>query len=78
MGFPKAFYIRVMEKERILKSKEKATFYQYINPVCLAVGIVGICLYFEVDYIEMAITGMGLWGVTGLLHMNAQKEKSKQ
>jgi len=56
---------------------EKTTFYQFINPVCLAVGIVGTCLYFEVNYIEMAMTGLGLWGVTGLAHMYSQKEKPK-
>ena len=57
--------------------KEKHTFYQFINPVCLAVGIIGLLFYFEVGYLEMAINGLGLWGVTGLLHLNEQKKKRK-
>jgi len=66
-----------MEKEPILKSKEKDTIYQFLNPICLAVGVVGICLYFEVDYLDMAMSGMGLWGLTGLLNIEAIKEKFK-
>ena len=56
---------------------EKTTFYDFVNPVCLAVGIAGTCLYFEVNYIERARTGLGLRGVTGLAHMSSQKEKPK-
>ena len=54
--------------------QEKPTFWQYINPVCLAVSVVSLLLYLEVDYLDMAINGLGLWGVTGLLHLNAQKK----
>ena len=52
-------------------------FYQFINPIALAVGIVGLCLWLEVDYLEMGITGLGLWGVTGALHLDAMKKKGK-
>ncbi|MBL6647244.1 MAG: hypothetical protein ISP68_04735 [Flavobacteriaceae bacterium] len=54
-------------------NQEENTFYQFINPVCLALGIFGFCLYFEVDYLTMGMTGIGLWGVTGLLHMDKKR-----
>ena len=52
-------------------------FYQFINPVALAVGIIGLCLWLEVDYDRIAMTGGLIWSVTGLLHIEAQKEKNK-
>tara|TARA_B100001057_G_scaffold139099_1_gene138760 strand:- start:183 stop:359 length:177 start_codon:yes stop_codon:yes gene_type:complete len=58
-----------------MREKEKITGWQYINPVCLAVSVVGLMLYLEVDYLDMAVTGIGLWGVTGLLNIAAQKKK---
>mgnify|MGYP000110623867 CR=1 FL=1 len=77
MGVYSKDYIRVMEKETILKSKEKDTIYPFLMSTCLAVGVVGICLYFEVDYLDMAAYGVGLWGLFGLLNMDAIKEKFK-
>lgn len=51
-------------------------FYQFINPVALAVGIVGFCLWLDIDYLDMGMYGLGLWGVTGALHLDAQKKKN--
>lgn len=51
-------------------------FYQFINPVALAVGIVGFCLCLDIDYLDMGMYGLGLWGVTGALHLDAQKKKN--
>ena len=56
----------------------KEEFYVFINPVALAVGIVGLCLWFEVDYEQIAMTGVLIWSVTGILHIEAQKKKNKQ
>ena len=50
-------------------------FYQFINPVALAVGIIGLCLWLEVDYLDMGLYGIGLWSVTGALYFDAQKKK---
>ena len=51
-------------------------FYQFINPVALAVGILGFCLWLDIDYLDIGIYGLGLWGVTGALHLDAQKKKN--
>lgn len=51
-------------------------FYQFINPVALAVGIVGFCLWLDIDYLDIGMYGLGLWGVTGALHLGAQKKKN--
>tara|TARA_B100001113_G_scaffold152355_1_gene124800 strand:- start:646 stop:825 length:180 start_codon:yes stop_codon:yes gene_type:complete len=57
-----------------MKYEEKHTFYAYLNPICAAIGIMGLLLYMEIDYFEIGITGLGLWGVTGLLHKEASKK----
>ncbi len=51
-------------------------FYQFINPVALAVGILGFCLWLNIDYLDIGMYGLGLWGVTGALHLDAQKKKN--
>jgi hypothetical protein len=51
------------------------TFYDYVNPICLSIGIIGFLLYFGVDYFEIRITGLGLWGGTGALGIEAKKNK---
>ena len=56
----------------------KEEFYVFINPVALAVGIIGLCLWLEVDYEQIAMTGGLIWSVTGILHIEAQKKKNKQ
>ena len=30
----------------------KDTFYHYINPVCLAVGVLGLALHFDMDMLS--------------------------
>ena len=52
-----------------MKYEEKHTFYAYLNPICAALGIMGFLLYLEIDYLDIGIYGLGLWGITGLLHM---------
>jgi len=55
-----------------MNQKEK-TFYEYVNPICLSIGIIRFLQYFGVDYFEIGITGLGLWGITGLLGTEAKK-----
>ena len=50
----------------------KEEFYVFINPVALAVGIIGLCLWLEVNYEQIAMTGGLIWSVTGILHIEAQ------
>ena len=33
-------------------------------------------LYFEIDYFKIGMIGLGLWGVTGALDIEAKKNKS--
>ena len=56
--------------------KKINTFYEYVNPVCLSTGIIGFLLYFEVGYFEIGMIGLGLWGVTGALDIEAKKNNS--
>ena len=56
--------------------KKINTFYEYVNQVCLSIGIIGFLLYFEVGYFEIGMIGLGLWGVTGALDIEAKKNKS--
>lgn len=50
----------------------KDTFYHYINPVCLAVGVLGLALHFDMDMLDVGMWGLGGWAVTGSLGL--QKE----
>ena len=50
----------------------KDTFYHYSNPVCLAVGILGLALHLEMDMLNVGMWGLGGWAVTGILGL--QKE----
>ena len=34
----------------------------------------GFLLYFEFDYFDIGINGLGLWGITGALHMIESKK----
>ena len=49
--------------------KKVNTFYEYLNPICLSIGVIGFLLYFEIGMIAL-----GIWGVTGALDIEA-KEK---
>ena len=57
-----------------MKYEEKHTFYAYLNPISAAIGIMGFLLYFEIDYFKIGIYGLGLWGITGALHMHESKK----
>ena len=57
-----------------MKYEEKHTFYAYLNPICAAIGFMGFLLYFEIDYFEIGAYGLGLWGITGALHMIESKK----
>tara|TARA_B100000003_G_C10724912_1_gene288498 strand:+ start:299 stop:478 length:180 start_codon:yes stop_codon:yes gene_type:complete len=59
----------------MIKKKEN-TFYEYVNPICLSISIIGFLLHFGVDYFEIGIIGLGLWGVTGALDIEAKKNNS--
>ena len=50
----------------------KDTFYHYINPVCLSVGVIAMALHFDLEMLDLGMLGLGSWGVTGALGM--QKE----
>lgn len=56
-----------------MKRYRRETFWHFINPVCLAVGIIGFLLYFEVSYLEMGMTGIGAWGASGLMGLDIEK-----
>ena len=62
-------------KEEIVMKQKESTFYEYVNPIFLSISIIGFLLYFGVDYFEIGITGLGLWGVTGALGIEAKKNK---
>ena len=54
----------------------KDTFYNYINPVCLAVGVLGFALHFDMNMLDVGMWGLGGWAVTGALGL--QKEEVVQ
>ena len=58
--------------------KNKHTFYHYINSACLTVGVIGILLHFEVDYLQFGLAGIFFWGVTGILGTEANKKANKK
>ena len=60
---------KIMTKSEIQETKEpgtKDTFWHYINPICLSAGIIGLALHFEVEMLDLGMTGLGLWGLTGI------------
>ena len=60
-----------------MKYEEKHTFYQYLNPIFAATGIMGFLLYFEIEYKKIGIYGVGLWGMKGALKMKESKKNKK-
>ena len=50
------------------------SFAHYINPVCLAIGIIGFLFHFEVNYLNEGAIGIGAWGVTGLISLKMEKK----
>tara|TARA_B100001057_G_scaffold452612_1_gene496690 strand:- start:4393 stop:4566 length:174 start_codon:yes stop_codon:yes gene_type:complete len=55
--------------------KDKEPFLIYASPAILAIGIMGFLLYFEVDYLEIGFSALGLWGVVGLWNLERNKNK---
>ena len=55
--------------------KDKEPFLIHASPAILAIGIMGFLLYFEVDYLDIGFTALGLWGVVGLWNIERNKKK---
>ena len=55
--------------------KDKEPFLTYASPAILAIGIMGFLLYFEVDYLDIGFSALGLWGVVGLWNIERNKKK---
>jgi hypothetical protein len=49
-----------------MKKYVRDTFWHYINPVCLSMGIIGILLHFGLKPLYVGIIGFLFWGVTGI------------
>ena len=55
--------------------KDKELFLIYASPAILAIGIMGFLLYFEVDYLDIGFSELGLWGLVGLWNIERNKKK---
>ena len=55
--------------------KDKEPFLIYSSLAILAIGIMGFLLYFEVDYLDIGFSALGLWGVVGLWNIERNKKK---
>ena len=55
--------------------KDKEPFLIYASPAILAIGIMGFLLYFEVDYLDIGFSALGIWGVVGLWNNEMNKKK---
>ena len=55
--------------------KDKEPFLIHASPAILAIGIMGFLLYFEVDYLDIGFSALGLWGVVGLWNIERNKKK---
>ena len=54
---------------------DKESFLIYASPAILAIGIMGFLLYFEVDYLDIGFSALGLWGVIGIWNLERNKKK---
>ena len=55
--------------------KDKEPVLIYASPAILAIGIMGFLLYFQVDYLDIGFSALGLWGVVGLWNIERNKKK---
>ena len=55
--------------------KDKEPFLINASPAILAISIMGFLLYFEVDYLDIGFSALGLWGVVGLWNIERNKKK---
>ena len=68
-------YIYFLTDILIMKEKfRRESFPHFINPVCLALGIIGFLLHFEVNFLNIGAIGIGAWGVTGLISLKIEKK----
>ena len=68
-------YIYYITDILIMKEKfRRESFAHFINPLCLALGIIGFLLYFEVNFLNIGAIGIGAWGVTGLISLKIEKK----
>jgi len=56
-----------------MKKYVRDTFWHYINPVCLSMGIIGILLHFGLKPLYVGIIGFWLWGLTGIIAAKINK-----
>tara|TARA_Y100001958_G_scaffold134869_1_gene105714 strand:+ start:49 stop:222 length:174 start_codon:yes stop_codon:yes gene_type:complete len=54
---------------------DKEPFLIYASPAILAIGIMGFLLYFEVDYLDIGFSALGLWGFIGIWNLERNKKK---
>jgi len=55
--------------------EEKEPFLIYASPAILAIAIMGFLLYFEVDYLDIGFSAIGLWAVIGVWNIERNKKK---
>jgi len=55
--------------------RDKEPFLIYASPAILAIAVMGFLLYFEVDYLDIGFTAIGLWGVIGIWNLERNKKK---
>jgi hypothetical protein len=56
------------------KKYYRDTFWHYINPVSLSMGIIGILLHFGLKPLWVGIIGFWLWGMTGIIAAKMDKK----
>ena len=54
------------------QTTKKDTFYHYINPVCLSVGVMAMAMHFEMNMLYVGLWGLGLWGFTGSMELHKE------
>ena len=57
--------------------KEKEPFLVYASPAVLAIAIMGFLLYFEVNYLDIGFSAIGLWGVIGIWNIERLKKRNR-
>ena len=55
--------------------KDKEPFLIYASPAILAIAVMGFLLHFEVDYLDIGFTAIGLWAVIGIWNLERNKKK---